>query len=110
MLPGRWKDPSNGHDPNLYKNTELEEAMRLIAIADKDWQPLSDEVDMCTASTVQLVLIVNLFQDPGIKADLYDANRSYTVRERDEYTQKIKEKSVERTFLKAKRRIPPRDQ
>ena len=50
MLPGRWKDPSNGQDPNLYKNTELEEAMRLIAIADKDWQPLSDEVDIFTAS------------------------------------------------------------
>jgi len=91
MLPGRWKDPSNGQDPNLYNNTELEEAMRLIAIADKDWQPLSDE-------------------DPGIKADLYDANRSYTVRERDENTQEIKKKSVERTFVKAKRRIPPRDQ
>ena len=74
MLPGRWKDP----DKPDQKNTELEAAMKMISIADKDTYPLTDT-------------------DPHIKKERYNADK-YQWQDRG------REKPVERTFLKAKRR------
>ena len=63
--------------------------MRLISIADRDFHPLTDS-------------------DPGVKLERYGAD-SFKWDERDEREEhRVTPKPLERTFLKAKRRNPPK--